>query len=109
MLETLVTLVVISFWLLGSAGVQTVALKLNKSSQFRNQAVLLASEMAERMEANKAGAISGQYIYNGGTVSPGADCSLTACGATQLAVFDLYEWSARARAALPGATLSISG
>jgi type IV pilus assembly protein PilV len=109
MLETLVTLVVVSLWLLGSAGVQTIALKLNKSSQFRNQAVVLATEMAERMETNKAGAVAGSYSYGGGTLSSGVDCIASVCSAAELAAFDLYEWSARARSTLPSAAFSISG
>ena len=109
MLETLVTMFIISVWLLGTAGIQTVALKLNKSSQFRNQAVLLVSEMAERMETNKSGAVAGQYQFSGSVSSPSTDCLATACTAAQLATFDLDEWSTRARAALPNAALSISG
>jgi len=109
MLETLITLFLVSTFLLGSAGVQSVALKLNKTSQVRNQAVLFASEIAERMETNKLGAIAGMYAYGGGGVTASVDCLSAACSAAELAAFDLVEWSGRVRAALPGATVSIDG
>ncbi|TMH01652.1 MAG: type IV pilus modification protein PilV [Betaproteobacteria bacterium] len=69
MLETLITLAIITIWLLGSANVQTFALRLNKAAQFRTQAVLLASEMAERIEANKDYALTGGYAYSGGAAT----------------------------------------
>jgi type IV pilus assembly protein PilV len=108
MLETLITLAIITIWLLGSANVQTFALRLNKAAQFRTQAVLLASEMAERIEANKAYAKTGAYAYSGGTVSSGTDCTAATCLATDLRTFDLAEWTTRVVATLPNATATIT-
>jgi type IV pilus assembly protein PilV len=91
MLETLVALLVIAIWLLGSAGVQTVALKLNKASAMRNQAVLLAAEVGERMENNRAAASVGAYVFGGTQPASGADCVGAPCAPDKLAIFDLAE------------------
>jgi type IV pilus assembly protein PilV len=110
MLETLITLAIITIWLLGSANVQTFALRLNKSAQFRTQAVLLASEMGERIEANKRLEITspGAYAYSGGAVTSGTDCTAAVCVATDLRAFDLAEWTTRLAATLPNGTATIT-
>ena len=108
MLETLVTLLIISIWLLGSAGVQTIAMKLNKTSALRHQAVLLASEIGERMENNKLGAIAGLYNYDGSAKTVSTDCVAALCTSAQLADFDLAEIYIRSAAALPGSKVTIT-
>ena len=108
MLEILITLAIITIWLLGSANVQTFALKLNKAAQFRTQAVMLASEMAERIEANKLAALTGAYVYSGGVVSSSLDCTTATCAANDLRDFDLAEWTTRLAATLPSGTATIT-
>jgi type IV pilus assembly protein PilV len=108
MLETLITLAIITIWLLGSANVQTFALRLNKAAQFRTQAVLLASEMAERIEANKDYALTGGYAYAGGAATSTKDCTIFTCVATELRDFDLAEWTTRLAATLPDGTATIT-
>jgi type IV pilus assembly protein PilV len=61
MVEVLVTMVIIAFGLLGVAGLLTAGLRNNQSSQLRTQASILAYDMAERMRANRAAALNGQY------------------------------------------------
>ena len=51
-------------WLLASAGVQSASLQFNKAAQFRTQAVYFATDIAERMQANKTGATAGNYAYS---------------------------------------------
>ena len=108
MLETLITLAIITIWLLGSANVQTFALRLNKAAQFRTQAVLLASEMAERIEANKDYALTGGYAYSGGAATSTKDCTTATCLATELRAFDLAEWTTRLAATLPSGSATIT-
>ena len=91
MLETLVTLLIIAIWLLGSAGVQTIAMKLNKSSAMRNQAVLIAAEVGERMENNRSAAADGMYEIKRRTAAVKFDCVTASCTPGQLAQYDLYE------------------
>ncbi len=53
LLEFLITLVIISFALLGIAGAVSVSLKNDQSAYFRSQAVLLAGDIIDRMRANR--------------------------------------------------------
>ena len=56
MIEVLVTLVIIALTLLGTAGLQSYAMKMNQGGQLRTQAVVLALDLLERIEANNAAA-----------------------------------------------------
>ena len=100
MIEVLVTLRVISFALLGTAGLQAYSMRLNQGGQLRSLAVFLAADLAERMEANKAGAVAGAYAVastTGATFLAGAGdvstaCVTGTCNAAALAAFDLSQW-----------------
>lgn len=110
MLEILITLVIIAVAMLGTAGLQLNALRLNKGSQFRTQAIFLASDMAERMEANKAAAVLGTYaIAATNAVSVAAtDCTAAACDSASLAAWDKSRWEASVSDLLPQASWTIS-
>ncbi len=95
MIEILITLVIIAVAMLGTAGLQLNAMKLNKGSQSRTQAIFLAADIAERMEANKAGAIAGNYELNTLTSAVSTtttDCASNACSAADLAAWDIKQW-----------------
>jgi type IV pilus assembly protein PilV len=111
MIEILVTILLISLALLGTSGLQAYALKLNQGAQFRTQAVLLASDLAERMDANKFGAVAGSYVYN---CPATAEVESTACGPgggsctpAALANYDLLQWRASVTNTLPASTCSV--
>lgn len=111
MIEVLVTMLLISLALLGTSGMQAYALKMNQGGQFRTQAVLLASDLAERMEANRSAAVAGNYVYT--CPSPPVATS-TACGPTgaacvpsALATYDLLQWQATVASQLPQSTCSV--
>lgn len=112
LIEVLVSLVIISVALLGGVGMQLRALQLGKSSEFRNQAVLLASDLAERMEANKEAAASamldGAYAVAKTSAPPSSmpSCS-TACTAAQQAALDLYQWQTQIASLLPGSAWAV--
>lgn len=109
MLEILITLFLLTMWLLASAGVQSSSLQFTKAAAFRTQAVYLATELGERMQANKAEAVKGTYAYGGGTVTTSTNCMAALCSSAALASFDLAEWSARVTSTLPNATVSVTG
>ena len=93
MLEILITLVIVAIALLGTAGLQVYAMRVNKGGQFRTQAIFLASGIAERMEANKAGAVAGNYVATStAPATMGTDCETAACDSTNLASYDLKKW-----------------
>jgi len=106
MLEILVTLFLLTLWLLASAGVQSSSLQFNKAAQFRTQAVYLATDLAERMQANRAGAIAGDYVVaetdltSAGTTTVDT-CVAGLCGPDTLATFDKADWKGRVAAVLP--------
>lgn len=105
MIEILVTLTVTAVALLGAAGLQMRALRTGQSSQARTQAILMASDMAERMEVNKTAAVAGSYAYTSGTSIPSpTDCSTTNCSSAQLAQYDLSQWNTQIQALLPQST-----
>ena len=99
MIEVLVTLVLVAITMLGAAGLQVYAMKQNQGSSYRTQAILLSTDMAERIEANKIAATRGQYALASGVVAaptvdliPAKNCNTAPCTSAQLAVFDLAMW-----------------
>lgn len=108
MLEILITLFLLTMWLLASAGVQSSSLQFNKAAQFRTQAVYLATELAERMQANKTAAVSGGYVYSGTGATPSTDCTVALCSSDDLVAFDLNEWTNRVAATLPNGSATVS-
>lgn len=110
MLEVLITLVVIAIALLGTAALQLKAMQTNQGGQFRTQAVFLVSDLAERMEANKAAAIAGSYVLASTDSMPSlvANCASAACTSSALAVFDLLQWKDAVAAVLPQSSWSIT-
>lgn len=100
LLEILITLVIISFGLLGIAGVIVNSLKNNQSSYSRSQASLLANDIIDRMRANRTTAETSPYPYN-----------LTISGTPSgsgVVLNDLTEWRASLASAMPSGTGSVS-
>jgi type IV pilus assembly protein PilV len=84
LIEMLVALLVLSFGLLGLAGLQANSLRNNTSAFHRSQANALAFDIMDRMRANKLAAVNLNYnIALGGS----------AAGSTIPAI-DLGEWKA---------------
>lgn len=111
MLEVLVTLVIIAVALLGTAGLQSYALKMNQGGQLRTQAVILGMDILERIEANNDGAVTGNYVAATLPTSAAVDCNVDPCTASALATYDLVQFNTKLGAQLPGssATISVSG
>ena len=110
MIEVLVTLLVISLALLGTAGLQAYSMRLNQGGQFRTQAVFLVADLAERIEANKPGAVAGSYAQALKTAPNPLNtvCSAAACGQGALAAFDLVQWENAVWATLPQASWTVA-
>lgn len=71
MIEVLVALVVLSIGLLGVAALQLTSLRSNHSSAMRSQATFLAYDIIDRMRANRADALAGNYNIALGATSAG--------------------------------------
>lgn len=106
MIEVLVTMLIISLALLGSAGLQAYALKTSQGGQFRNQAAFFMADIVERMEANKVQAVAGGYVLAAGTAVPAAStlCNTQTCTPAQLATYDLGNWQVALASGVPGGT-----
>jgi type IV pilus assembly protein PilV len=106
LLEVLIAIVVVAFGLLGLAGLQVFALKNNTSAAQRVTATNLATDIIDRMRANYQGVVNGGYdkpstgSYN--TSVSGCNGPPPGCTPNELATNDLFEWSRRVAAALPG-------
>ena len=87
LIEVLIALLLCAFGILGFAGMQARASTAEFESFQRSQALQLVSDMANRINANRANA--GAYVFNG-LIGGGAmaDCSAVAAGAP----LDLCEW-----------------
>jgi type IV pilus assembly protein PilV len=90
LIEVLVSIVVVSFGLLGLAGLQGRATSAELESYQRGQALILLHDMVNRIENNPAGAK--RYLTEGKALGTGAvddDCSTL----TDRADIDICEWS----------------
>ncbi len=100
LMEVLVSLLVLSFGLLGMAGVQGVSLRGNQAAYYRTMATTLSGDIVERMRANIAAVDGGSYddVVGGAT----ANCfTAVGCTGAQMAAQDVLDWTAAVAAALP--------
>ena len=101
LLELLVTLVVLSIGLLGLGLMQTTGMSLTKTAYARTQAMMLASDIADRVRANEASAAN--YVGNSVTTPTTPGCIAgTTCTGPLLAASDMADWSNRLLLELPG-------
>jgi len=99
-MEVLVSLLVLSFGMLGMAGVQGVSLRGNQAAYFRTMATNLSTDIVERMRANLSAVDGGSY--DDATGSATATCfTTTGCTGEQMAAQDILDWTANVAAALP--------
>lgn len=61
LIEVLIALLVLSFGMMGMAGVQSVSLRGNQAAYFRTQATSLSMDIVERMRANLTAVGAGDY------------------------------------------------
>ncbi len=106
MIEILITLVIVSLALLGSAGLQAYAIKTNLGGQYRNQAAFLVADIVERMEANKLYSVTTSG-YNTGLAQT-IDCTTNNCSPTQLAAYDMTNWQSTVSGVLPSGTGTVT-
>lgn len=101
LLEALVAVVVASVGFIGAARLQTLGMKMNSSSQYRQKAVLLTYQMSDRLRANRTGVGAGNY-NNPAVGSKTCLADVAGCTPAELAVADMTEWSEDISGQLPG-------
>ena len=103
LIEVLIALLIMSFGMMGMAGVQSVSLRGNQAAYFRTQATSLTMDIIERMRANLTGVEAGNYNNVAGAAT--ASCfTTTGCTSAQMAAQDINDWSTQVAAFLPGGT-----
>ena len=108
MLEVLVTLFVIAVALLGTAGLQSFASRVNQGGQLRTQAVILGLDLLERIEANNEAAKVGAYVADPLPDDAPVDCFAMSCTPTDLALYDLVQFKTKLEAALPNGDATVT-
>lgn len=94
LLEVLITALILSVGLLGLAGLQIAGMKTTHNSYQSQQATWLVHDLLERMRANRAGVVAGNYNINPpfGACGSAPVCANTAdCQANETAAIDLYQ------------------
>lgn len=120
LLELLVSLVIISFGLLGIAGVLLTAHRASSSSYMRQQAEQSVYNIIDRIRANRTAAINGNYnasnlVTSGQPTlpsSPSKTClgsgSTYSCSSSEMAAYDLWYWLNYDVGSLPNGSASIT-
>lgn len=98
MIEVLVAVVVLAIGLLGMALLQMTSVQSNHSAYYRSQATVLASDLADRMRANRTAALGNAYEFTFPTSSSSHEVSGTQ------AQKDKAEWLNALAQALPDGT-----
>lgn len=119
LVEVLVSIVVLSFGLLGMVGMQAASLQANREARLQSTAVFLGRELAETIRGNKnVGVLASSNPYTGsfstsplvvGTPSYCLNAApTTACtSTTDIANAQMTEWLSRVDAELPGARVDV--
>lgn len=102
LVEILVAVVVISVGLLGVAGLHAYSLKNNYDSLLRSHASALAGDIADRMRANRAAALKGDYDIGFDPLAFGEDDD------PSNVQIELKEWKDLLAAQLPNGVGSIA-
>ena len=98
--EALVALIVLAVGMLGIASLYVTTLRASGSAGSRMQAINLASDLADRIRANR----TAEAAYAGAAAANGTSCIGTgvSCTPDQMAAHDLFVWQAAIQATLPG-------
>lgn len=111
LLEVLITILIMSFGLLGVAGLTTASLRSVKLSQYQSVALQLVNDYAERMRGNidpVTGVLSINYQLTDGysdttsTVTVPTCAVVTNCTSDEMASMDKAQWINTLRRRLPG-------
>ena len=127
LIEVLVSIIILSFGLLGMVGLQATALQSNREARMQSSAGSLARELAEMMRGNKEIAVlptsatnpylgdfssplasaTASYCLNVATATPACGPNNTLVANTVIAQAQMTEWLSRVDSELPGARVSI--
>jgi len=98
LVEVLVALLVLSIGMLGIAALYLDSLRASRAALYRTQAVVLASDIADRIRANRNPVDA--YDCDGECVA--------GTGGNAVAIIDINAWIANVQRELPGGTCSLT-
>jgi type IV pilus assembly protein PilV len=104
--EVLVALVVLSVGMLGIAGLYVITLQSGGTAIYRTQAVNLASDMADRIRANRNAGVAYQNGASGALTCVGVGA--VDCLPADMAADDLLQWDTELASTLPGGTGTVA-
>ena len=120
LLEVLISVIILSFGLLGMVGLQAAAIQGNRDARLQSTAVTLARELAEMMRGNKDISLltAGNPYVGDFNTSPLAATTPAYClnvatattpcaNGTQIANAQMTEWLGRVNADLPGPRVKV--
>lgn len=114
LIEVMVTILIVSFGLLGLAGMLFSSVTAGQTSMARSIAVNLANEMGDRVRSNwkgiKAGAFNDVKTTDYADLSGGCvtTCMMGSCSPSDLAKLDVCLWKAQVQKQLPAGSASIT-
>ncbi len=88
MIEVLIAMLVVSFSLLGMAGLITRSAVVEVDAVQRTQALLLLRDMVERIQLNRADALAGKYGQQNAVMGTVTNCA----GGVDVVARDVCEW-----------------
>ena len=109
LVEVLVALVILTVGMLGIASLLLSSLQSSRMASSRTQAVNLASDIIERIRANRgAGTTYDTTVTPTPTLVANCETAGQTCTTVQMAQNDLSRWQTSIAATLPGGTGTIS-
>jgi type IV pilus assembly protein PilV len=118
LIEVLVAILVAALGIMSMLAMQINATKYTKTSEVRALGTLLIGDLADRMRANQAGFIAGNYAStptypaNGLVSAPDAvntcNAATSTCSPADMAAQDLNDWRRAVNFALPNGYAAIS-
>ncbi|MEQ1582930.1 MAG: type IV pilus modification protein PilV [Candidatus Nitrotoga sp.] len=109
MLEVLVTILVVSFGLLGMAALITTGMRSNNTAHFRSIATQQTLDISDRMRANLAGVRAGNYDALTAVIPVSDDCVAANCTTAQMSIYDHAQWNTANSVLLPGGRGTVTG
>ncbi|MBY0474367.1 MAG: type IV pilus modification protein PilV [Nitrosomonas sp.] len=109
LIEVLITLLIVSFGLLGMAALVVSGARSNNVAYYRSVASKQTEDIADRMRANIAGVVAGAYDALSANIPSSADCVANTCSPTQIATFDHALWNTANARLLPGGVGIVNG
>jgi len=109
LMEVLITILIVSFGLLGMAALIISGARSNNIAHYRSVASKQTEDIADRMRANRAGLIAGAYDALTATTPDSVDCVTNACSETQIATYDHAQWNTANAQLLPAGVGTVDG